>query len=110
MKERKMKERKTKETVPEENQSALNLSVDFSKVSVQLKFEGAPDVIDFRKPLGNAIRQSSGDIALDEFARKVYFSEGEVEVPTEYAPFILHVVKEKYNYPTQEAFKKLLTV
>lgn len=94
----------------EKSEEGRSIQMDFSKVSVQLKFEGDPELIDLRKPLGNAIRQASGDIALDEFARKVYFSEGEVEVPVEYAPFILHVVKEKYNYPTQEAFKKLLTV
>lgn len=97
-------------TKKEENKEKKVLLVDFSKVSVQLTFEGDPNELDMRKSLGNAIRQASGDIALDEFARKVYFSEGEVEVPVEYAPFILHVVKEKYNYPTQEAFKKLLTV
>lgn len=103
-----MKKKEERPAGRQEEKKALNM--DFSKVSVQLKFEGDPEVIDLRKSLGNAIRQASGDIALDEFARKVYFSEGEVEVPVEYAPFILHVVKEKYNYPTQEAFKKLLTV
>ena len=86
------------------------LLVDFSKVSVQLTFEGDPKELDFRKPLGNDIRQASGDIALDEFARKVYFSEGPVEVPEEYFAFIKHVVREKYNVPTQEAFESLLTI
>lgn len=97
-------------TKKEENKEKKVLLVDFSKVSVQLTFEGDPNELDMRKSLGNAIRQASGDIALDEFARKVYFSEGEIEVPTEYAPFIKHVVKEKYNVPTQEAFESLLTV
>lgn len=87
-----------------------SLMVDFAKVSVQLTFEGEPKELDMRKPLGNAIRQASGDIALDEFARKVYFSEGAIEVPTEYAPFILHVVREKYNVPTQQAIESLLTI
>ena len=86
------------------------LMADFSKVSVQLTFEGDPKVLDMRKPLGNAIRQASGDIALDEFARKVYFSEGEIEVPAEYVPFIRQVVKEKYNVPTQRAFDNMLAI
>lgn len=86
------------------------LLVDFSKVSVQLTFEGDPKELDFRKPLGNAIRQASGDIALDDFARKVYFSEDAVEVPEEYFAFINHVVKDKYNIPTQQAFESLLTI
>lgn len=93
-----------KEEIREEKQV---LSVDFGKVSVQMTFEGDPEVMDFRKSMGNAIRQSSGDIALDDFARSVYFSDGPVEVPEDYAPFILRVVEQKYNYPTQEAFKAL---
>lgn len=96
-----------KEEIKEEKKVLL---VDFSKVSVQLTFEGDPKELDFRKSLGNAIRQTSGDIALDEFARKVYFSEGHVEVPTEYASFILRIVKDKYNTPTQQAFESLLTI
>lgn len=83
---------------------------DFGKVGVQLTFEGEPKMLDMRKPLGNAIRQASGDIALDEFARKVYFSEGEIEVPAEHVPFILHVAREKYNVPTQQALESLLTI
>ena len=91
-------------------EKAKSLIADFGKVSVQLTFEGEPKVLDMRKPLGNAIRAAAGDIALDEFARRVYFSDGPVEVPAEYVPFILHVVKDKYNVPTQEAFESLLTI
>lgn len=99
--------KKEKETKENEKKP---LMVDFSKVSLQMTFEGDPQVVDIRKPLGNAIRAAAGDIALDEFARKVYFSEGEVEVPIDYIPFIQQVVKDKYNIPTQEAFDKLLTL
>lgn len=99
--------KKEKETKENEKKP---LMVDFSKVSVQITFEGEPVEIDFRHNLGNAMRQASGDIALDDFARKVYFSEGEVEVPLDYIPFILQVVKDKYNIPTREAFDKLLTL
>ena len=35
--------------------------VDFSKVEVQLTFEGAPVEIDIRKVLGNLIHQSTPD-------------------------------------------------
>lgn len=97
-------------TKKEEKEKTESLLVDFSKVSVQLTFEGAPKILDMRKPLGNAIRAAAGDIALDEFARRVYFSEEPMEVPTEYVPFILQVVRDKYNVPTQEAFESLLTV
>ena len=102
MKTKKEQEKKENEKKP--------LMVDFGKVSVQMTFEGKPEEVDYRHSLGNAMRQASGDIALDEFARKVYFSEGEVEVPLNYIPFIQQVVKDKYNIPTQEAFDKLLTL
>lgn len=102
-----MKEQEETKVIPTDVKNSI--PVDFSKISVQLTFEGAPRIIDFRKPLGNAIRAAAGDIGLDEFARKIYFSEGPVEVPGEYFAFIKHVVKDKYNIPTQEAFEKLLT-
>lgn len=105
-----MKTRKEEKQAERHEERAKSLMVDFSKVSVQLTFEGGPKILDMRKPLGNAIRQASGDIALDEFARRVYFSEGAVEVPEEYFGFIRQVVREKYNVPTQEAFDKLLTI
>lgn len=105
-----MKTKKEEKQAERHEERAKSLMVDFSKVSVQLTFEGEPKILDMRKPLGNAIRQASGDIALDEFARKVYFSEGHVEVPEEYFAFLKHVVKEKYNVPTQQAFESLLTI
>ncbi|WP_455609195.1 hypothetical protein [Bacteroides rodentium] len=104
-----MKTRK-EEKAGRQEKKAESLLADFSKVSVQLTFEGEPKMLDMRKPLGNAIRAAAGDIALDEFARRVYFSEGPVEVPAEYIPFIMQVVRDKYNVPTQEAFESLLTI
>lgn len=105
-----MKTKKEERPAERQEEKAKSLMVDFSRISVQLTFEGSPRVIDLRKPLGNAIRAAAGDIALDEFARKVYYSEGPVDVPEEYFAFIKHVVKEKYNVPTQEAFESLLTI
>lgn len=104
-----MKTRK-EEKAGRQEEKTESLLADFSKVSVQLTFEGTPKILDMRKPLGNAIRAAAGDIALDEFARRVYFSEEPVEVPAEYVPFILQVVRDKYNVPTQEAFESLLTI
>lgn len=86
------------------------MRIDFSKVTVHTTFEGEPDVIDYRKSLGNNIRKMTGDIGLDEFARKIYFSDGEIDVPHEFVPRILEVVQEKYIVATQEAFNKLLTI
>lgn len=86
------------------------LMVDFGKVSVQLSFEGEPEMMDIRKGLGNAIRASTGDIAMNDFARDIYYSEGAIEVPEEYIPFIRQTIGKGYIVPVQEAFEKLLTL
>lgn len=94
-----------------ENKEAKKvLKVDFGKVSVQLSFEGEHKIMDIRKGLGNAIRTTTGDIAMNDFAREIYYSEGAIEVPEEYIPFIRQTIGEGYIVPVQEAFEKLLTL
>lgn len=82
--------------------------VDFSKLKVQLTFEGEPVEIDFRKVLGNLIHQNTPDIGLDTFARTIYFSDGEVEVPDEYIDQILRIANQGLNVPAQNALNELL--
>lgn len=82
--------------------------VDFSKLKVQLTFEGEPVEIDFRKVLGNLIHQNTPDIGLDTFARTIYFSEGEIEVPDEYIEPILRIAGNSLNVPAQNALNELL--
>lgn len=82
--------------------------VDFSKVEVQLTFEGEPVEIDFRKVLGNLIHQNTPDIGLDTFARTIYFSEGEIEVPDEYIEPILRIAGNSLNVPAQNALIGIL--
>ena len=85
------------------------MRVDFSKVKVQMNFEGEPQVIDIRKELANRMRQNTNDIGFDELARNIYFSEGEVEVSEEYAKQIIDIVSKFYVVPLQQAIKELLT-
>lgn len=82
--------------------------VDFSKLKVQLTFEGEPVEIDFRKVLGNLIHQKTPDIGLDTFARTIYFSDGEVEVPDEYIEPILWIASQGLNVPAQNALIGIL--
>lgn len=82
--------------------------VDFSKLKVQLTFEGEPVEIDFRKVLGNLIHQNTPDIGLDTFARTIYFSDGEVEVPDEYIDQILRIANQGLNVPAQNALIGIL--
>lgn len=84
-------------------------TVDFSKIKVQLTFEGQPVQMDMRKTVGNMIHQHTNDIGLDEFAKKLYFSEGEIEVPDEYIRPILQIARAELVVPAQEALNELLT-
>lgn len=84
--------------------------IDFGKVMVQHTFEGDPVAVDMRKQLGNKIHQTTGDIGFDDFARTIYFSEGEVEVPQEYIETLKQLVKENYLASVQRAFNELLTI
>ena len=86
------------------------VKVDFGKIKVQLTFEGEPVELDIRKTLGNHIHQTTGDIGFDDFARLIYFSEGEIEVPEEYITPLLDVIKGNYIASVQRALNELLTI
>lgn len=84
------------------------IMIDFGKVMVQHTFEGEKIEIDIRKQLGNKIHQTTGDIGYDDFARDIYFSEGEIEVPMEYVEPLRNTLKEHYLVSVQRAIYELL--
>lgn len=86
------------------------IMIDFGKVMIQHTFEGDPVAVDMRKVLGNKIHQTTGDLGLDELARTIYFSEGEVEIPAEYVNDIKEIVKNNYLASVQKAINELLNV
>lgn len=85
------------------------MKADFSKLSVQMGFEGEPEVMDLRKELGNAIRRNTSDIGLDETARAIYFSDGAVDIPDGQADDILRIVQRCYVVPVQESVRAALS-
>lgn len=85
-----------------------NMRIDFSKVMIQHTFEGEPVVVDIRKQLANRIHQTTGDIGFDEFAKALYFSDGEIDVPEEYVEQIKAVVKNTFLASVQKAVNDLL--
>lgn len=94
----------------EETKTVQPLKVDFSKVKVQFGYEGNPVDADIRKGVGNAIRRGTYDIGVEELARQIYFSEGEVEIPETYREYILSLLMEStLTIPVKEAIKPLLT-
>lgn len=82
--------------------------IDFGKVLVQHTFEGEKVAVDIRKQLGNRIHQTTGDIGFDDFARIIYFSEGEIEIPGEYVEPLKSILKENYLASVQRAIFELL--
>lgn len=84
------------------------MKADFSKLQVKMTFEGEPQEVDVRKSLGNFIHQTTGDIAMDELARRIYYSEGEVEMTPEQAQGVLAVAKQKYVVPVWQAIEQLI--
>ena len=82
--------------------------IDFGKIPVRLSFEGDVVELDLRKELGNKIHQTTGDIGFDDFARTIYFSEGEIDVPNEFIEPLKEVVKANYIAVVQRYFNDKL--
>lgn len=82
--------------------------INFKTLRIQLTFEGEPVSMDVRKIVGNVIRQNTSDIGLDELARKIYFSDGEMDIPDEYVEPLLHISSKCFNVPLQQAIAEHL--
>lgn len=71
--------------------------IDFTRLNVQISFEGAKVVKNVAKEVGNLMRYTGsvmGDIGFDKLAETIYFSNGEVSVPDEYIQPMLKVIVE----------------
>lgn len=84
------------------------MKANFKELKVMMDFEGEPVTLDIRHALGNAIRRSTADIGVDETARKIYFSDGEVELPDEHADAIRAVAAKTFVVPVQQAVEETL--
>ena len=81
--------------------------IDFGNLKVMKSFE-QEEAVDIRKPLGNRIHQTTGDIGFDDLAHTIYFSEGAVEIPNEYIESLREVVKGYFLAYIQKAVNELL--
>lgn len=82
------------------------MKIDFSKVRVQMEFEGPSQTVDIRKLLGNHIHQTTGDLAMDQLARDIYFSQQPVELTQEQAQSVLESAKQKFVCPVWQGLEK----
>lgn len=84
------------------------MKISFEKLIIEVNFEGETMAIDVRHQLGNAIYQTTSDIGFADFAREIYYSEGEIEVPEEYIDPILSVSAQRFVVPVQKALINIL--
>lgn len=73
------------------------MKIDFTKIDVQVSFDGTRQTFNVAKHLGNKMMYNGSvmsDIGFEELAKKIYFSDGEVEVPQEYVQPMLQVIME----------------
>ncbi len=76
------------------------MKIDFTKIEVQVSFDGTRKTFNIAKNVGNDMMYNGSvikDIGFEELARQIYFSDGEVEIPPQYIQSLLQVVLES-NY------------
>lgn len=87
------------------------MKANFKQIKVEVMFDEYKE-LDIAKSLGNYIHQNTTDIGLDDTARAIYHSEGEVEISNEHAAMILTIVQGKdspYLAATKRAIINELT-
>lgn len=83
--------------------------INFTKVNVPVSFNGTKRVFNMGHVVGNAMRYTGsvvGDIGFDKLAEKIYFSDGEVEIPPEYIKPLMQVISDM---PIMATIKRYLT-
>ena len=71
------------------------MKIDFTKIKVQVSFDGTHKTFNIAKEIGNDMTFNGSvisDIGFEELARQIYFSDGEVEIPPQYIQLLLKVV------------------
>lgn len=69
------------------------MKVNFKEISVEASF-GEYLTIDMTKEIGNYIHAHTTDIGLDDTARAIYHSEGEMEINEEHAASIVGMMEQ----------------
>lgn len=68
------------------------MKVNFRRLNVEVAFDEFKE-LDIAKELGNFVHGNTNDIGLDDTARIIYHSEGEVEVDDLHAQLIVELVR-----------------
>lgn len=60
------------------------MKIDFTKLTVEVSYEGETKEVNVAKEFANCVKMSTTDIGLEEFCKEIYFSKEAVEIPEEY--------------------------
>lgn len=73
------------------------VTIDFTKLKVQVSFDGTEQEFDTAKAIGNAMMYNGSvmlDIGFEDLAREIYYSNGDVGIPDQYIQPLLKVINE----------------
>ena len=70
------------------------MKANFKNISVEVAFDEFKE-LDLAKELGNYIHTNTNDIGLDDTARSIYHSDGEMEVDDIHAQQIIDMVRSR---------------
>lgn len=70
------------------------MKANFKKLAVEASFDTFVEV-DVTKELGNYIHAHTTDIGLDDTARAIYHSDGEIEISPEHATLICSLINSR---------------
>lgn len=71
--------------------------INFTKVNVQVSFNGNTSTFNVAHVVGNAMRYTGsvvGDIGFDKLAENIYFSDKEIEIPVQYVKPMIQVITD----------------
>lgn len=86
----------------------MTKKIDFTKINVQVSFNGTCKTFNMAHAVGNAMRYTGsvvGDIGFDKLAEIIYFSNGEVDIADEYVRPLAQVISDM---PIMAAIKRYL--
>ena len=71
--------------------------INFKRLEVQTSFDGTKQTFDVAKTVGNMMMYNGSillDIGFEDLAKRIYYSDGEVEVDERYAKAIVECVRQ----------------
>lgn len=80
------------------------VKINFGKLMVEEAIDSFVET-DVRKSVGNMLHRMSVTIPMSELARKIYHSEGEVEIPAECFQEFMDIISKSYRRVMVSAFE-----